>query len=225
MRKRHVPLNAPGNTVLPLHQSPAASSATGSTSSSPMGHVPGHATPLVRRKRKRGGSSSSKKRGYSFCGGLCLFCISFLFMFFAVFGILHHQSPELRRHVKKHVQKLQQKAKTAAIHIQNRQPGKIFRTEQMGERLFQKMPHPASTKHLVTQTMTCPDGRRGIINDDYCDCDDGSDEPGTSACAHRKVQKESFRCKDGKKLLFASRVHDGIKDCDDGSDEPHTLLL
>ena len=36
------------------------------------------------------------------------------------------------------------------------------------------------------QTFSCLDGSRVIpvrqVNDDYCDCKDGSDEPGTSAC-------------------------------------------
>ena len=36
------------------------------------------------------------------------------------------------------------------------------------------------------QTFACLDGSRVIpvrqVNDDYCDCKDGSDEPGTSAC-------------------------------------------
>lgn len=197
MRKRNV--QSPGATVLPLH-SPSG------------GNAPDSASPISRRKRKR-----SKGSAFS-CGAVFLFCISFLFMFMAVFGMLHHQSPELRRHVKKHVKKLKESAKVVAKNIKDRKTGAdIFRPEEMGKRLNQKMPRPPAK---ISQTMTCPDGRRGLINDDYCDCEDGSDEPGTSACSMKKVQHPTFRCRDGSRTIYSSRVGDGITDCDDGSDEP-----
>lgn len=67
----------------------------------------------------------------------------------------------------------------------------------------------------------CLDGSNTVpfiqVNDDYCDCDDGSDEPGTSACPSGKFYCENA----GHKALVlpSSRVGDGICDCCDGSDE------
>ena len=57
------------------------------------------------------------------------------------------------------------------------------------------------------------------VNDDYCDCADGSDEPGTSACSGSSTP---FWCANvGHKAttIPSSRVRDGICDCCDGSDE------
>lgn len=82
------------------------------------------------------------------------------------------------------------------------------------------------------------------MNDDFCDCPDGSDEPGTAACAHLsgnsplnvahlpghsnddlKAALPGFYCKNkGHKPAYLpfQRVNDGICDyelCCDGSDE------
>ncbi|TDL29245.1 hypothetical protein BD410DRAFT_779584 [Rickenella mellea] len=58
------------------------------------------------------------------------------------------------------------------------------------------------------------------VNDDFCDCPDGSDEPGTSACPDNL-----FYCRnDGHigVMIPSSRVNDGLcePECCDGSDEP-----
>ncbi|KAL9275387.1 Glucosidase 2 subunit beta-like protein [Drosera capensis] len=67
----------------------------------------------------------------------------------------------------------------------------------------------------------CKDGskrlERSRVNDDFCDCPDGSDEPGTSACPNGR-----FYCQNVghvATVLYSSRVNDGICDCCDGSDE------
>ncbi|KAH9388941.1 hypothetical protein TYRP_008290 [Tyrophagus putrescentiae] len=67
----------------------------------------------------------------------------------------------------------------------------------------------------------CLDGSATIpfmlVNDDYCDCDDGTDEPGTSACSNGL-----FHCSNIgyiEKIIPSSRVNDGICDCCDAGDE------
>jgi hypothetical protein len=60
-----------------------------------------------------------------------------------------------------------------------------------------------------------------VINDNYCDSADGSDEPNTSACAG--VSKApAFYCSGSGFLnvtIPLSRVQDGVCDCCDGEDE------
>ncbi|KAL8201654.1 hypothetical protein R6Q57_010801 [Mikania cordata] len=70
-------------------------------------------------------------------------------------------------------------------------------------------------------TIKCKDGSKSFtkaqLNDDFCDCSDGTDEPGTSACPSGK-----FYCRNAGHTplsIFSSRVNDGICDCCDGSDE------
>jgi protein kinase C substrate 80K-H len=74
----------------------------------------------------------------------------------------------------------------------------------------------------------CLDGKQVIprmrVNDDFCDCADGSDEPGTSACAGRGVEAQmgGFWCQNKGHMgwyISLSKVVDGICDCCDGSDE------
>ncbi|XP_040270940.1 glucosidase 2 subunit beta [Bufo bufo] len=72
-----------------------------------------------------------------------------------------------------------------------------------------------------TKPFTCLDGSKTIpfdhVNDDYCDCADGTDEPGTAACSNGR-----FHCSNpGYKPQYipSSQVNDGICDCCDTTDE------
>lgn len=109
------------------------------------------------------------------------------------------------------VDELQQKLDTPKRHIKKQSDAKndieneITLTNKQNEH-----------KHTIVH---CGDNKTGILNDDYCDCENGFDEPDTSACSHILVQQKLFQCHDGEKKIFTSRVGDGVKDCIDGSDE------
>ena len=59
------------------------------------------------------------------------------------------------------------------------------------------------------------------INDNYCDCLDGSDEENSPACSHLQKPRR-FLCAGSDFLNISipfSRIGDGVCDCCDGSDE------
>ncbi|GAM17013.1 hypothetical protein SAMD00019534_001880, partial [Acytostelium subglobosum LB1] len=57
----------------------------------------------------------------------------------------------------------------------------------------------------------------GLVNDDYCDCPDGSDEPGTAACSNGQLYCPNKGHK--PQIVSSMLVNDGVCDCCDGTDE------
>eukprot|EP01071_Lankesteria_metandrocarpae_P002892 Lankesteria_metandrocarpae@DN2628_c0_g1_i1.p1 len=62
-----------------------------------------------------------------------------------------------------------------------------------------------------------------LLNDNYCDCGDGSDEPGSAACTGTTAEhNRQFYCHNlghRGEMIPSSKVNDGICDCCDGTDE------
>ncbi|XP_051151778.1 glucosidase 2 subunit beta isoform X1 [Andrographis paniculata] len=81
--------------------------------------------------------------------------------------------------------------------------------------------HPRDEKYYEAEIIKCKDGSKSFtrdrLNDNFCDCVDGSDEPGTSACPSGTFYCRTMGSK--PKFLFSSRVNDQFCDCCDGSDE------
>ncbi|CAN8284668.1 unnamed protein product [Cochlearia groenlandica] len=87
--------------------------------------------------------------------------------------------------------------------------------------------HPLDVKYYESDLIKCKDGSKSFsrdrVNDNFCDCLDGTDEPGTSACPNGR-----FYCKNrgsSPKFVYSSRVNDRICDCCDGSDEYESNIL
>ncbi|KAJ0258367.1 hypothetical protein HA466_0071680 [Hirschfeldia incana] len=94
--------------------------------------------------------------------------------------------------------------------------------------------HPLDEKYFESDVIRCKDGSKSFsrdrLNDNFCDCLDGTDEPGTSACPNGR-----FYCRNigsSPKFVYSSRVNDRICDCCDGSDEyegsiscPNTCIM
>lgn len=88
---------------------------------------------------------------------------------------------------------------------------------------------PTDEKLFSGDGFACLDGSGHIpstsVNDDFCDCSDGSDEPGTAACSgleRARLEPPGFYCANAMArpmYIYWSRVGDGICDCCDGSDE------
>ncbi|KAJ1415812.1 Glucosidase II beta subunit, N-terminal [Sesbania bispinosa] len=73
-------------------------------------------------------------------------------------------------------------------------------------------PPSRDEKYYSSEVIKCRDGSKSFsrdrLNDNFCDCSDGTDEPGTSACPAAK-----FYCRNlGSKPLFivSSHVNDNF---------------
>ncbi|CAH0492617.1 unnamed protein product [Peronospora farinosa] len=69
------------------------------------------------------------------------------------------------------------------------------------------------------------------VNDNYCDCKDGSDELNTSACSYVLLSSErsplgrQMKCKADDKMVSLIFIDDRVCDCCDGSDEVEGMCV
>ena len=150
------------------------------------------------------------------CGLMVCLCISFL-MTPSVF-----ESDSLGMDLKYVQSNIIKQTTRSAEEIFNIQPN-ISSISQPVESV--KQLRQVSEVEVVKETKSdryqCSDGSFGVLNDDYCDCNNGEDEPLTSACSHLH---RMFQCHTDSLQIYSSRVNDGVNDCPDGSDESITHI-
>ena len=209
-----------GGTVLPL--------TTGGPSKQPK-HQNMH---RGRRRRKTTRSSWD----YRFKLHVIVVNVMICIIFICVVGYMFHRV--VINHTHRHTLK-----STQQQHVRGRQKGhtSIFSQHhnRNGSTQTQHIKKKKRRQNTITYDFICNShpNKKGILNDDYCDCPDGSDEPHTSACSHLLVGQRQFACNnnnnynngrsidgsnhDGSMMthVFTSRVKDGIVDCHNNADE------
>jgi hypothetical protein len=145
---------------------------------------------------------------------LYIYCIALICMFSTILIMLHipvQISKESEAAIVRKISPINLKS-------HNRSASQDFVADYIEQHLRGNKP-AVSKRHL--NSFKCTDGSlvEGLLNDDYCDCKDGSDEPLTSACSFLHAAVKLFPCPKSNIVLFASRIRDSVKDCPDGADE------
>lgn len=229
------------DTILPLHNSNQEESASSSSPKRPPRSLT--PPPPVQSSRKlRGGdyspTASLVYRVYIPIIGVIILVVGVAYLAIGGGDGRHHKLMEVmpKRHYHEHTAgKLKVDAATGDHHHLHHDKSETVKPKHEENTVVKpkvvappaqqqhQSINPNDSKSAKPVKIRCLDGDGdGYLNDDYCDCLDGSDESKTSACSHLTVSQSKFHCADGTAVIYSSRVHDGIKDCLDGSDE---LLL